>query len=881
MPAVKPRLHSLPMFSIFLPSRQTVKAFPSLAASMSGSKKPLWVLAVVVFGMMGILRAQSLPATQGSLDENSKLIFSYERPYPIPVGLTYLVEAGNDLIGWDSEGLEVIGNDVNGHVESVVVRDSVIINSSNPRRFMRLRILPNAVASVSIRPDGWTADITFFGLVPGGVYSLFPDTETPSFALTVVSPGFDAEAQPTTVQRRIIGTVPLRKPYPDQLSKTEVSVEGGVKVTVALSDRIYRSDTVAECTLREGLFANGSQLSPSGRGQVVNESTLPYPKPVGNWCEIPYERAKGASHAVEFLAFHRHPRSGRQVACVEFLATDETGQSTSVKTSAMVASTKVTGGNPVAVYRGEIPLGPLNQGENITVRAKVYPFLGDAASVLDSDPTADGFPIPNPNLTNLIFLNDRTGGHGTVYAYVSPTGNNTTATASTNADTASSAPFLTIQAAATAIRNLNSTSFGRDNVSGGIIRLTEGLHAGFGAAINTLPTGKSWLTIESAPGTNPQNVIFTAGTHKRPPSLVKFRNLLFQPAGTGSNHIVIDGVVDNSTIGPPELFGAWENVEFAGLIEEQGQMVYRVGMRYYLNCRFKNLRTSLTFPTGNTRAHTPLLAGCTMEKSTTTAVNWNPHLAVGNILRDGNQLVEVASGTTSPVIPPEGFVIAFNSTYELEGTSTFCNAHPSTRGAAFVQNLFERTGTASGTSFTIGKDSSVQPLNNIIVQYTTTTGGRTNFLYNDIGTEGVPKNGLIQFSILYQLNIKTDTFSHPTFGPNGNRIGNWEPVHGVGFLGNIYQYAAANGPSFPYYSPTSWNGSYTGLSIQIAVSPGFVNDQGYTAGNGGNGDYRLTADSAGLNRVPAGLSALPFDLAGTPRRDDGTGAIGAYEFQSE
>ena len=130
-------------------------------------------LLILLGGSM--LRAQTLPPTQGSLDENSKLVFSYERPIPIPAGLTYLVEAGNDLIVWDSEGLEVIGSDVQGHVESVVVRDSVIVNSSNPRRFMRLRVLPDAVALVAIRPDGWTADITFRGFAPGGAYEFTPE----------------------------------------------------------------------------------------------------------------------------------------------------------------------------------------------------------------------------------------------------------------------------------------------------------------------------------------------------------------------------------------------------------------------------------------------------------------------------------------------------------------------------------------------------------------------------------------------------------------------------------------------------------------------------------------------------------------------------------
>ncbi|MEX1119918.1 MAG: hypothetical protein WEB60_14110, partial [Terrimicrobiaceae bacterium] len=189
-----------------------------------------------------VLHGQTLPATQARLDENSTLIFSYERPHPMPPGLTYQVEAGSDLMGWSSDNLEVVGSEVNGVLESVAVRDPVAVNALNPRRFMRLRVLPDAVASLVIRPDGWTADLVFSGLVPGGVYALAPDSETPALTLSVISPGFDAGARPTTVQRQVIATVPLRQPFPNQLARTEAAVDGGVKITVVLSERIYHAD---------------------------------------------------------------------------------------------------------------------------------------------------------------------------------------------------------------------------------------------------------------------------------------------------------------------------------------------------------------------------------------------------------------------------------------------------------------------------------------------------------------------------------------------------------------------------------------------------------------------------------------------------------------
>jgi hypothetical protein len=836
---------------------------------------------LLIAGIM-LLGAPSYPGLQarveGFINEGS-FFMRYDRPYPNPPGIEYIAEAGDDLVNWSTSGLVTESAVIAGNTETVTIRDGVPVPTGNAKRFMRVREDETTVAAVAIRPDGWTAEITFDGLTTGGTYALAPDTANPALKMTIASPGYDANGLATTVEREVIATVPLRQPFPNNTAKTESTVTGGVKVTVALSDRIYAGDTVASCTLLQGLYTSNATASPAGPASRTNGSTLAYPKAVGGWADIQYNRATGSSHDVEFLAFHRHPRNGRQVACVEFIATDESGNSTSVKTSAMVASTRVTGGNPVAVYRASIPLANLTQGQHIKVRTKSYPFLGDSTAILDSDPTVDGQAMPTPNLTNLIFLNDKTGGYGTVYAYVSPTGNNATAVASADAPTAAAAPFTTIQAAAAKIQLLNNYSFAHNDLGGGIIRLTTGSYAGFGAAWNTLPPGKTWFTIESAPGTNLQDVIFTTGAEKRVPSLVKFRNMAFQPTmGTpvvAANHILVDGVADSATEGNPSVFGAWEDVEITGDGTTNQPTLYRIGMRYFLNCRFNNLNSTPTAAYGNTRTNTPLLAGCTMEKTSTTSSGWSPHLAIGNILRDGNQLGEVAS---SPyVAAPNGFIVAFNSTYEQVSETSY-STHSSPRGFAIVQNLFERTKSTTQPLFNVGRDGSLSPMNNVILQHITTTGARTNFLYNDADPQPVSRNGVILYSILHQFNIKTDPFTHPTFGPSGLRTGNWEPVHGVGIRNNLYSNPSASGGSPPYYNSTSWNGSYAGVSVKINLPPAFVNNQGFGGGDGGNGDYRPTAASAALNLVPTGLAALPFDLSGTPRRNDGTGAAGAYEY---
>ncbi len=753
-----------------------------------------------------------------------------------------------------------------------------------------------AFPHIVVRPDGYTAELSFSGLSPGGTYALAPDT-LPKVLLSVSSPGFDDNGMPTTISRQMVGTVPLRQPYPNQTAPTESSLSGGVRITIALSDRVYAGDTVTRCALLSGAYTQSGVPSPAAEltaeaGTAQNTSTLEYAKPLANWLAFPRERAGSGSTSfpLEVLAFHRHPRAGKQVACVEFIASDEHGQTISVTSSAMVRSTRVTTGNPIAVYRAAIPLASLTQGDFITVRTKVYPFLGDASSVLDSDPSADGAPASVPSgFANTTFLNDKTGEYGTVFAYVSPTGSDATGVASEVVATASDRPFLTISAASVAVRARNNALYGRNDLGGGIVRLAAGTYSGFGSAsLQTLGAGKTWFTIEASPGEGAETVTFQSGTQKNPGNWVKFRNLTLAPtAASGANATVLDAVSDGAVDGPPVIYGAYEGLKIAGLTGN-APIISRVGLRYFIGCEMTDLGRSLNASFGSNREHTPLLAGCTLSYTTqipSGGLGTPTWTNVGNILRKGFYFTDPqATAGTAPgstrVVPAKAAILAFNSVQGAVTTSAFGFKQATTPGGglAIVQNVIEMITNSSSPCFSVAADGALFAMDNIVVQHMTAVGARTNYLYNDSGTSAVPKNGTLAYSILNQYNCKTDTFSNPTQGPNGVRVGNWEPHHGIGQIGNIYQTPAANGPAAPYTGPTSWNGMYLGRNVKVLGNAAFQTDRSLTGTNEGGGDYRLGTASDARNRVPAGSAVLPFDLDGTPRRNDGTGAAGAYEY---
>jgi len=79
----------------------------------------------------------------------------------------------------------------------------------------------------------------------------------------------------------------------------------------------------------------------------------------------------------------------------------------------------------------------------------------------------------------------------------------------------------------------------------------------------------------------------------------------------------------------------------------------------------------------------------------------------------------------------------------------------------------------------------------------------------------------------------------------------------------------------------AWLGEYWANPTMTFVGRAnvtFTNDLSTYGGNTGGGTYSLTgASNAAYATVPAGFSAFKFDIAGVARKNDGTGAAGAYE----
>lgn len=172
----------------------------------------------------------------------------------------------------------------------------------------------------------------------------------------------------------------------------------------------------------------------------------------------------------------------------------------------------------------------------------------------------------------------------------------------------------------------------------------------------------------------------------------------------------------------------------------------------------------------------------------------------------------------------------------------------------------------------------------------TASGGSTSHSSPCVITVNFAKNGRYrktgswQYNFVADHNMKSDEYNGtPQSTSDGARVGNWELRYWVDCPGNaIFAGEETDGGSGSLLgellkTSAGWaskNACYTG-------QPGYTNYQGLAnamwslAAGSGYGDYRPTSSSCAINR--ADRQAFPFDLDGTTRRTDGTGAAGALE----
>lgn len=669
----------------------------------------------------------------------------------------------------------------------------------------------------SINANGWTGE-----WADGSPPAFDPDVAPVTFAVTRA--GFDATGAAVSHTDALVVTKRVRQPYPNQAALTPA--------TVSLSDYVYSSDTIA------GAINNSAEASP---------------KPVAQWGQSD-RRVVGNTIAGEIVAFQRDGRGQKPVACVVVTATDGTNTVTQT-VSACTKSMSIGDQQPVLVYAYALDISALADNAMITVNAKVYPWLGTAASVLDS---ATGV-ADNPGFVPQLFFKRLARASAPFYAYVAAGGSDATGAISTDPAVAAAAPCASIGGATQRLRAV----IGSADLDGCVIRLTAGTWPFGSNAFNTYQTNAE-LIIEAAPGVAQAAAIVTYGAGDgHYTKWYRLRNLTLRR--TANVNFYID--VNNGKLALENV--AYDNGGFAAKLLSRGRLYVEGGL-------------AVTSPAAGAFQ---AAAGWTVAlfRGVSWAAGGMVPVEGFNVL--GCNLPNVSFNWLTTRM--SGSIVAFNKA--LKATAEiFSPAGADVVGMAFVQNVGEWTLVTANPAFGPSRDSATGNITHLIVWHNTlagaNNGGRSNVLYDDGPNGNLRVHKLQSFvgNIHVQINTKNDWFAGANLGlPDASaHTGNWAYTHGVGCRGEFSQFRdAGNGdPKFRQDYP-GLNASI-GTSNTIRNDPKFVsyaavtyNGATYTAGAGG-GDYALQANSPCKGKVPS--SPLPFDLAGNPRSAV-LASQGAYE----
>lgn len=715
--------------------------------------------------------------------------------------------------------------------------------------------------------SGWVAIVTVFG-----VTSLVGVAIPSNLTLTVSDPGYTAAGALTTVIRTINGVAHLRRSYPNGDSK--IISTNGIDVTlyISLDDWIYSGTTIISASISSAFYPGTITGIATSK---VNSSTRAYTKPLFGWV-VPQQLSSGATFDVEAVAFHRYARAGRQVACIEFSATDGTNTTASVFKAATQLSTNVKQGNIPEVYAATLDVSGLTNSVICTTNAKVYPWIGDASAILNLTTDGVAWPTTLPQ-TKLRFLCDRTGAHGGAYAYVSigAIGGVVSAVPAV----ARATPFPTFTAALTAIQTWNNVNKGHNDVSGSFIRLMDssGAPASHGVDSTSANSGLTWCTVELDPLNSAQIKVFFNGLAQLP-SLMRWRGAITVDAAASGSFLFVGQNVDRDML-------CVDGITIDNTAAKSPMIWYT---SYYI--------LNMTVSGGD------FDMGSNSSPLTSIALGAGNQQTSAGYWFDFSQKVMVGSVIPSYEVTQEGKATADGDNGRIIYNNAIKSANVNNSSAitlatgfANVQNQYVIVAVGGALCMNYFADGDLTTIFNYIEMHNTAVGERCSRLYNDgpshgIAPYGVEKYGTSRYSIWDNYNIKCDTLSGGIGAP-----GNWAYTYSVYNLGNVDLFGTVSRSpgSYPVSSNDGGEGGYFGN----AWLPSSMPNIGYpTTPNSGvmalftdyrvqpqavpaaGGNYRpLSTSVVFKNRVAAGMSVLKYDLSGALRKTDGTGAAGAYE----
>lgn len=658
-----------------------------------------------------------------------------------------------------------------------------------------------------------------------------PNAFTPNLtAFSVTRQGFTTSAQATTYVDTFYVTQGVRQPYPNEASSSAS--------TAAVNDYIYSTDTVA--------------------GSVTNNSTVTSPKPVCLWVSLA-RTTINATVSAEIVCAHRNARLGQQVAAVQCRATDDLGATvTGSVVSAPTLTTNVNDlGGKVIVYLCTVDTSTLDPGV-ITLNAKAWPWIGGAASVVDSVDSSEA-----RGFSPRYFFKNATLAASPYYVYVNAnTGNDGTCVASQTEATAAASPCLTVSsAAAGALFRLDATASKTD---AGIIKIDADATYVLTTPTTAQDQNAGCVTItRSANATKAgAKVSFGAAAYR-----AKQSASLVSPVTTGCmrfNDITIlrTGTLTIQGEAAAQLEIQLDNINFDNASNNATWLSN--SHSYMSGVAFTNLTGASALGAG-TYEHR-LVRGVSLVAGSATTVE--AFAVLGSSIRS----VSLTLGSGSRTF--NGGINGWNYLSTTGAGPTVAQQLAQTvavNGFANLGNQFEYTGGGTVTAYTrISGDSATVGNTHIVSHMNTYIGawqaGRCNCFYDEGAT---PRNSTLQ-SIIGDIwtapYIKGDVFQ-----ADGTRLGNFPATYGVGFKYLWAQYRSDG------VLGTSQALAYGGVGSSIGTSDTvpqmattfFTAYQGttydgatYTAG-APPGTYTLNVLSPVKNFVTN--PPLNFDYAGTSR----------------
>ena len=708
--------------------------------------------------------------------------------------------------------------------------------------------------------NGWTAEIDIASTGTGGTYDLGlgsnNDPSTAKIVFTLTSPGYDASGNATTLTRTVYGTKFVRKPYPDSTTSSSVADEsssgGTLTVKVALSEFIYSGDTSITATIASGFYTKtGVPNNAATAMAVTNSSTLTYPKTIGHFV-VEQRRPVNGTQTVEVIAVQKFAQNGKPVAAVRITATGAT--SGHVETGIATVMTLSARGDNIPVYAVDLNLSTaagFTRGELVNIGFTAYPWVGTGSAVLDATRDAGTHawelgPLKWTIMDKMIAVVASSGG------------DDTTCVASTVQATADAGtPCATINGALTKIAAANNTSFSLNRIDGGEVQVKAGTWQTGKYSTQTNTNG--YFTIAPHSSTNQTGVVFDSSylNNQNQYTYQRYYNVTFNRS---SNVYIVNGGTNTVLI--------MEKVNFA---DAQGAWYAGGSVGATTNLEVLDSTTSNAyFTTGGNSQHSRLNRNNTYT---------NPTGAAGSIVGDAQCVIGLkGTGSVKPIwtvltsLNENNILIGYtkwlsqSDNFFILGYSTGVTV----TNMAIINNLVERIGSSS----TPISEISVGNHSNVLLWHNTYAGQRFNH-ENDI-TNHVDYTFTNWSGKFNSFDSRGDHRADLRYPGDETLVGTWSVGYSVGWEGNHNEAIAFAGDTdfWGLRSNTPANGS-TGFASTYPA--GYASNKSRAGTNVGNGDYHLLSSSLSLNKVASGFSALPYDLDGNPRRNDGTGAAGAYE----